>query len=252
MADGFIGRWSRRKIDAREGKPLEEPAREPAAPSGAPAAGAQVPATSPLPATAAATTAGANAAARAGEKPADVNANAAADTGAEKAPLTLDDVSALTKESDFKPFVARDVAPEVRNAAMKKLFTDPHFNVMDRMDIYIDDYNLTTPMPESVLRQLASAKFLGMFDDEEKEEKKEQQAGSAEADENAEDPNTPQPRSTGEAADMDPAQDVAQSGVCNEIPSQPSASQEKNAHDADLRLQPDDAARPPGAGRAAS
>jgi hypothetical protein len=32
----------------------------------------------------------------------------------------------------------------VKNAAMKKLFADPHFNVMDRLDIYIDDYSSPT------------------------------------------------------------------------------------------------------------
>jgi hypothetical protein len=62
--------------------------------------------------------------------------------------------------------VARSVAPEVRNAAMKKLFTDPHYNVMDRLDTYIDDYSLPDPLPASMLRQMASAKFLKLFDDE--------------------------------------------------------------------------------------
>ncbi len=37
MADGFLGRWSRRKQDVREGKPVEEP----------PAPVAQAPATAP-------------------------------------------------------------------------------------------------------------------------------------------------------------------------------------------------------------
>ena len=29
MADGFLGRWSQRKRDVREGKPLQEPAPAP-------------------------------------------------------------------------------------------------------------------------------------------------------------------------------------------------------------------------------
>jgi hypothetical protein len=33
----------------------------------------------------------------------------------------------------------------VRNAALKKLFTDPHFNVMDGLDVYIDDYGKPDP-----------------------------------------------------------------------------------------------------------
>ena len=78
--------------------------------------------------------------------------------------LSLDDVKSLTSQSNFAPFVARDVAPEVRNAAMKKLFTDPHYNVMDRLDTYIDDYSRPDPLPESMLRQMASAKFLKLFE----------------------------------------------------------------------------------------
>jgi hypothetical protein len=50
---------------------------------------------------------------------------------------------------------------------MKKLFTDPHYNVMDGLDIYIDDYSKPDPMPASMLRQLASAKFLNLFEEEE-------------------------------------------------------------------------------------
>jgi hypothetical protein len=62
------------------------------------------------------------------------------------------------------------VGTEVRNAAMKKLFTDPHFNVMDGLDIYIDDYSKADPIPESMLRQMAGAEFLKLFDHESKDE----------------------------------------------------------------------------------
>ena len=66
----------------------------------------------------------------------------------------------LTQACDFKPFMARGVAPEVRNAAMKKLFTDPHYNVMDGLDIYISDYSIADPIPASMLRQMTGAKLL--------------------------------------------------------------------------------------------
>jgi hypothetical protein len=82
-------------------------------------------------------------------------------------PPTMQDVAALDAHSDFKPFVARAVAPEVRNAAMKKLFADPHFNVMDGLDIYIDDYSIPDPLPASMLRKMASAQFLKLFDEDE-------------------------------------------------------------------------------------
>jgi hypothetical protein len=54
----------------------------------------------------------------------------------------------------------------VKNAALKKLFSDPHFNRMDGLDVYIDDYNKADPLPPEMLRKLAGAKFLGLFDEE--------------------------------------------------------------------------------------
>ena len=62
-------------------------------------------------------------------------------------PPTLDDVAVLTRESDYSRFVAPDVDGGVSNAALKKLFSDPHFNVMDGLDTYIDDYSKPDPLP---------------------------------------------------------------------------------------------------------
>ena len=147
MADGFLGRWSQRKQAVREGKALAEPpAPTPATPAPVPQPDAALPVC----------TAGA--------------VEAPPTTPPAAPPPSLDDVQLLTPQSDFAPFVARDVAPEVRNAAMKKLFADPHYNVMDRLDIYIDDYSKPDPLPASMLRQMASAKFLKLFDDEEEGE----------------------------------------------------------------------------------
>jgi hypothetical protein len=53
---------------------------------------------------------------------------------------------------------------------MKKLFTDPHFNVMDGLDTYIDDYGRADPIPKSVLRQMVQARMLGLLDDEMEEQ----------------------------------------------------------------------------------
>lgn len=87
-------------------------------------------------------------------------------------PPTMQEAQALTKDSDFKPFIAKNVAPEVKNAAMKKLFADPHFNVMDMMDVYVDDYSKPDPIPAEMLRQLAASKFLKLFELEEEEQDK--------------------------------------------------------------------------------
>jgi hypothetical protein len=75
---------------------------------------------------------------------------------------TLADVEQLTPQSDFSSFMTQGVTPEVRNAAMKKLFTDPHYNVMDGLDIYIGDYNTPDPLPASMLAKMVGAQFLGL------------------------------------------------------------------------------------------
>ena len=74
--------------------------------------------------------------------------------------------------------MGQGVAPEVKNAAMKKLFADPHFNVMDRMDIYIDDYSQPDPLPLAMLRQMNGAKFLNLFEDEDQDKDKAALAGA--------------------------------------------------------------------------
>ena len=64
---------------------------------------------------------------------------------------------------------------------MKKLFaSDPHFNVMDGLDTYIDDYNKFEPIPKSMLRQLVSARALGLIDDELEEQPKPDNAATHE------------------------------------------------------------------------
>ncbi len=88
------------------------------------------------------------------------------------APLpTLADVAELTRDSDYSRFVVRGVDGEVKNAALKKLFTDPHFNVMDGLDTYIEDYGIPNPISPGMLRQMAQSHFLGLFDDEKDGEK---------------------------------------------------------------------------------
>jgi hypothetical protein len=58
--------------------------------------------------------------------------------------------------------MTQGVSPEVRNAAMKKLLADPHYNIMDGLDIYIGDYNTPDPMPEGMLAKMVGAQFLGL------------------------------------------------------------------------------------------
>lgn len=146
---GFLARWARRKSQARSG--VVEPDRPAPAPQPLPPAAAVPPPREAVQAVA-------SSAVPAAETPARTEP-------APPAP-TMDDVAALTPDADFGRFVARDVDPGVRNAAMKKLFTDPHYNVMDGLDIYIDDYGKPDPIPPSMLRGLAQSRLLGLFNDE--------------------------------------------------------------------------------------
>ncbi len=163
MSEPFFSRWSQRKQALARGLPVDEPA--PAQP--APAQPAPPTASPPQVATAPV---------RPG--PAEVNAPGAGKAGSAQkpggashgddqspAPLpTLDQARALTPKSDFQPFMQPGVASDVRNAAVKQLFTDPHFNVMDGLDIYIGDYNTPDPMPAGMLQKMVGAQLLGLLD----------------------------------------------------------------------------------------
>ena len=200
--DSFLSRWSRRKAQERSGETVPEHVPPVAAPA-AVVVRAVAPAAPAQPA-------------------ADVSAPPP------PPPPTLEDTQALTPASDFSRFVARDVPPEVRNAAVKKLFADPHFNVMDGLDIYIDDYSKPSPLSAADMAKMVSAQFLKLVDDPEEKKKPEATEPAAAA-----------------VADRD----------CDAAPTDsdtraPDAAEPEETHDdhADLQLQPDHAPGPQGPG----
>ena len=143
--NNFLSRWSKRKVQVRQGVQPTEPAATPAAVldhhPAAPAVLASV-----------------------------ANEADAAQPTAEPLP-TLADVAELSRDSNYARFLRPEVQPDVKNAALSKLFTDPHFNVMDGLDVYIDDYGKPDPLPASMLRQMLQAQVLGLFDDEDEKAK---------------------------------------------------------------------------------
>jgi hypothetical protein len=70
--------------------------------------------------------------------------------------------------AEYRQFFDPQVDEKLRQTALRGLFSDPHFNVMDGLDTYIDDYSLADPIPAAMLRQLNQAKALFLFDDEKK------------------------------------------------------------------------------------
>jgi hypothetical protein len=95
---------------------------------------------------------------------------------ANETPIPLPSIESLTKDSDFSPFMQTGVAPEMRNQAMKKLFADPHYNVMDMLDIYVDDYSKPDPIPLSMLKMMNQSRVLKLFEEEEEESEKTKEA----------------------------------------------------------------------------
>lgn len=164
--DNFLGRWSRRKHAARRGDAAPEPEREvPAARSPPPAPAAAV---APAPAA-----------------PAELP--------------SLDSLKGL--ESDYREFLRPGVDPATRSAALTKLFSDPHFHFdrMDKLDTYIDDYTRSDPIPAAMLKVLSQARGLGLFDELEKAERPEAAAAA-----------TPQPGVAAIAPPVAPAPESAE------------------------------------------
>jgi hypothetical protein len=63
-------------------------------------------------------------------------------------------IESLTIDSDFAPFFKPQVDESIKRAALKQLFRDPRFNIMDGLDTYIDDYTQTDPIPSAMLEDL--------------------------------------------------------------------------------------------------
>lgn len=84
----------------------------------------------------------------------------------QKAP-ELPPLEQLTPESDFRPFMGAKVDTDTRRAALKTLFTDPHYNVPDPFEAYSEDYTVSETIPMEMLKTLNHARKL-LFDDPEK------------------------------------------------------------------------------------
>lgn len=75
------------------------------------------------------------------------------------APVELPPVESLTFDSDFTAFLRPGVDDRVKRAALKQLFRDPRFNIMDGLDTYIDDYTKADPIPADILADLLQRGF---------------------------------------------------------------------------------------------
>lgn len=119
----FLTRWSRRKLTARNGDAVEP--ESPAARSDDPV------------------------------EPVSPSSPADPETPAAKPELPL--IDSISLETGVAAFFRPEVEEGLRRQALKKLFRDPHFNTMDGLDVYIDDYSKPNPIPPDVLERLVRA-----------------------------------------------------------------------------------------------
>jgi hypothetical protein len=117
----------------------------------------------------------------------------AADTQDDLPSVTLDDVEKMDRFApDFSAFMKPGVDPAVQQAAMKKMFSDPHFNIMDGLDIYIDDYSKPDPIPLEMLKRMVQSDMLNIFrKDKEEESDSESKSASTSNSASAASPTTP-------------------------------------------------------------
>jgi hypothetical protein len=123
-----LRRWSQRKLAAAREKDAPVTAANPIATSAAVAAPA----------------------------PVDVAPPAAAPTTAK----TLPPVESLTIDSDFTPFFQPKVGETLKRQALKQLFRDPQFNVMDGLDVYVGDYSLPDPISPDIVKQMVQGRYI--------------------------------------------------------------------------------------------
>ncbi len=60
--------------------------------------------------------------------------------------MDLPDLDELGEDSDYSMFMAKGVSREKRQAALRKLFHSPKFNVTDGLDDYCEDFTKFEPL----------------------------------------------------------------------------------------------------------
>ena len=116
-----LKRWSRRKLEAARAQTART-----AEPAPAPAARA----------------------------PESTRLAAAPESSGPQPTAALPPIESLTIDSEFAPFFKPEVPEATKRAALKQLFRDPRFNIMDGLDVYIADYTQPDPIPDEMMKQL--------------------------------------------------------------------------------------------------
>ena len=97
------------------------------------------------------------------------------------APANLPPVEKLTPESDVSDFMHPKVKDELRRLALKKLFSDPHFNIPDPFEPFSGDWNIAEPISPEMLAGLNQARTVLFREEEEEKKRREEQLAKAQA-----------------------------------------------------------------------
>jgi hypothetical protein len=116
-----LKRWSRRKLEA---------ARAQAMPAGEPADAPVAPTPQP------------------------------AEQATPNAAPALPPIGSLTIDSEFAAFFKPEIPEATQRAALKQLFRDPRFNIMDGLDVYIGDYTQSDPIPPEMMERLLHTRHI--------------------------------------------------------------------------------------------
>lgn len=117
----FLRRWAQRKADAQRPAEATGPGIDP------------VPEASP-----------------AGSSPPGADASPAAADAA----VPLPPIESLGPDSDYRPFLAQGVDKALRTQALRKLFHQPEYNVIDPLNDYIDDFTDFAPLGDVMTADL--------------------------------------------------------------------------------------------------
>lgn len=85
----------------------------------------------------------------------------------------LPPVESLTPQSEFGPFMHPKVQDALRRVALKKLFSDPHFNLPDLFEPYSGDWRVAEPISPELLATLNQARTVLFAEQEKKPEAEE-------------------------------------------------------------------------------
>ena len=121
--EGFLSRWSQRKAMARDGVELPDEPELPEQPPVVDAAAVDHP-------------------------PAEV------EPGEAEAPTEVPPLESPDENSDYSAFLNKDVPPDLRQQALRKLFQSPKFNVRDGLDDYDLDFSNPEPLGNIVTAEM--------------------------------------------------------------------------------------------------